>query len=118
MDPPAYSAAAASRSIHDLRTQIIANGTVLHPQSSSVLRDQTHIELIVAKIHMDVPIHTPYSERQRYADLAADVGKHYAVLLVRNHSKRDVNIIFKSSPYATVEEALGEYERGMCRRSS
>ncbi|KAK3109365.1 hypothetical protein LTR53_017458, partial [Teratosphaeriaceae sp. CCFEE 6253] len=111
MDPPAY--APSGRTIHDLRSQIIANGTVLKPRGNSNQHTaDDHIELILAKIHTDAlpGLLLGSSEKQANAQAAAasgsNAGKHYAVLIVRSYSKRDIRIMIKGLPKDTVEEAL------------
>ena len=106
-DPPAY-AKNTSRSITDLRNQILANGKTLKPLNHESL------ELIVAKIHSDGPnaAASSSSDNKVYAELAAatasNPGKHYAVLLIRSLSERKVRVVIKGLPRDTVEEALGK----------
>lgn len=52
MEPPAYSPpepARPHRSILDLRTQIIANGSIIRPRNEVHKASDDHVELIVAK---------------------------------------------------------------------
>ncbi|KAK5726283.1 hypothetical protein LTR17_012903 [Elasticomyces elasticus] len=121
MNPPAYS---PGRTIHDLRVQIIANGTILKPRADPNRAADNHIELIMAKWHSNAPsVISPvlekqkhFSEKQRPASTtttstlpessSATDGKHYAVLIVRSYSKQDIRILIKGEPKDTIEEAL------------
>ena len=138
-EPPSYdstAAAAASkhRSIHDLRTQIIANGSVMKPRYNSERPSDDHIELIVAKTptfsstqsFQQAARNTHWSEKQALAmggdgagsfsaqtparptssTSSVQEGKHYAVLMRRSGGSKTVRIILQGEPKGTVEEAL------------
>ena len=114
MDPPAYVPSAPKRSIHDLRTQILANGAMLKPKQNANRPSDDHIELVIAK----TPDHSSAASMEKRtmtrggstfevaSSSAAHPGKHYAVLCQRSYSKQDVKIIIKGEPRDTAEEAL------------
>ncbi|KAK5683466.1 hypothetical protein LTS10_004999 [Elasticomyces elasticus] len=130
MNPPAYS---SGSTIHDLRVQIIANGTILKPRHDPSQAADNHIELITAKWHTNAPsIISPalekqkhFSEKQRPASTtiattlpessSATDGKHYAVLIVRSYRKQDIRMLIKGEPKDTIEEAL-EWSGCLMRR--
>ena len=117
MDPPAYSPATQRRSIHDLRSQIIANGSVIKPRSDTYKSALDYIELIVAKAPKQQRTTHFRDEKQAFktstdrpisassGSASTSSGKHYA-LLVRRSSGSDINIIVQGEPKDTVEEAL------------
>lgn len=138
MDPPSYDATAATaathrRSIHDLRTQIIANGSVMRPRLNHERPSDDHIELIVAKtpaftssqsqqaartthwtekqalaIASDgtKSLVTPNTDRSTSSTSTTHDGKHYAVLMRRSGGSKTVKIIMRGEPKDTVEDAL------------
>ncbi|KAI6892645.1 hypothetical protein KC334_g13268, partial [Hortaea werneckii] len=123
--PPAYT---PSRSIEGLRAQILANGSLLRPKDDSQTgrSSSDHIELVVAKLPAPASKSTaapsahfsnektnsiqqhPSSSGAIAAVTASSTGanKHYALLVKRTYSKKDVGIILKGEPRDSVEEAL------------
>ncbi|GAB1734917.1 hypothetical protein NU195Hw_g5106t1 [Hortaea werneckii] len=122
--PPAYT---PPRSIEGLRAQILANGSLLRPKSdphSSGRSSDDHIELVVAKLPATKSSATPgayyfnaktNSIQQHPSSSGAiaaanasatGANKHYALLVKRTYSKKDVGIILKGEPRDSVEEAL------------
>ncbi|KAI7239389.1 hypothetical protein KC330_g1918, partial [Hortaea werneckii] len=100
--PPAYT---PSRSIEGLRAQILANGSLLRPKDDSHTgrSSNDHIELVVAKL----PAPTSKSTATSSADASSTgANKHYALLVKRTYSKKDVGIILKGEARDSVEEAL------------
>ncbi|KAI7537705.1 hypothetical protein KC331_g10786 [Hortaea werneckii] len=100
--PPAYT---PSRSIEGLRAQILANGSLLRPKDDSHTgrSSNDHIELVVAKL--PTPAGKSTATPSTYAS-ATGANKHYALLVKRTYSKKDVGIILKGEPRDSVEEAL------------
>ncbi|RMY62788.1 hypothetical protein D0863_10843 [Hortaea werneckii] len=100
--PPAYT---PSRSIEGLRAQILANGSLLRPKDDSHTgrSSNDHIELVVAKL--PVPASKSTATASAYAS-STGANKHYALLVKRTYSKKDVGIILKGEPRDSVEEAL------------
>jgi len=101
MDPPSYSESSATlvttgtsarRSIQDIRTLILGNATVLKPRKNT-----EPVELIVAKRKLP----------QASAEEAARES-HYAFLVTRSATDKDIEILLKSKPQDTIEEALEE----------
>ncbi|RMY82658.1 hypothetical protein D0862_11944 [Hortaea werneckii] len=99
---PAYT---PSRSIEGLRAQILANGSLLRPKDDSSIgrSSNDHIELVVAKL--PAPTSKSTATPSAYASSTGS-DKHYALLVKRTYSKKDVGIILKSEPRDSVEEAL------------
>lgn len=100
--PPAYT---PPRSIEGLRAQILANGSLLRPKDDSHTgrSSNDHIELVVAKLP------SPASKSATAPSASASstgANKHYALLVKRTYSKKDVGIILKGEPRDSVEEAL------------
>ena len=94
--PPAYTPRASSpapsrRSVSDTRALILGNAAVLRPRKSK----EEDIELIVTK--------------KRGIQASAEeiaIEHHYAFLVSRKTGEYDINIIVKSPPRDTIEEAL------------
>ncbi|KAK4546929.1 hypothetical protein LTR36_001661 [Oleoguttula mirabilis] len=117
MDPPAYTstrAAVPHRSIQDLRSQILANGSIMKPRNNPERPSDDHLELVVAKVGgMGPPpgmsekqaVAAAYNQQPQASSSSAG-GKHYAILLQRSYTKKAVNIVVKGEPRDTVEEAL------------
>ncbi|KAI6824216.1 hypothetical protein KC340_g299 [Hortaea werneckii] len=101
--PPAYT---PSRSIEGLRAQILANGSLLRPKDDSHTgrSSNDHIELVVAKLPSPAGKSTA-TPSSAYAS-STGANKHYALLVKRTYSKKDVGIILKGEPRDSVEEAL------------
>jgi len=123
MDPPAYTAPSAAaptrshRSISDLRSQIIANTSVLHPSRNDERSRADHIEVVVARLpdpsapdsypdEKVVPRAQATTVIPAESSSAANAGKHYALLIRRSLSRTEVNIIFRCAPQDTTELAL------------
>lgn len=116
MDPPVYTPPASSsikRTIIDLRTQIIANASILRPNYNNDRPSDDHIELVVAKAPANAAVAYSSGEKRHshaYASASSSssepAGLHYAVLCKRSGAKKDVRIILKGERRATVEEAL------------
>lgn len=126
MEPPAYAPPEAtqpyhqSRSITDLRAQIIANASVIRPKNEVHKSSADHVELIVAltpvtkaapavqshmkAIHSQAGLNAP-TDLTTASSSSATQGKHYAVLIQRG-SGMSINIIKQGEPRDTVEEAL------------
>ncbi|KAI6835718.1 hypothetical protein KC332_g16406 [Hortaea werneckii] len=103
--PPAYTP--SPRSIEGLRAQILANGSLLRPKSDphhSGRSSGDHIELVVAKLTAAAA--TKPGAPAATASGAPTADKHYALLVQRTYSKKDVGIILKGEPRDSVEEAL------------
>ncbi|KAI6803185.1 hypothetical protein KC360_g639 [Hortaea werneckii] len=121
--PPAYT---PPRTIEGLRAQILANGSLLRPKDDSHTgrSSNDHIELVVAKLPATKSTATPsgyyFNEKtnsiQQHPSSsgaiaaasasATGANKHYALLVKRTYSKKDVGIILKGEPRDSVEEAL------------
>jgi len=124
MDPPAYASAeparpaAPHRSIHDLRSQILANGSILKPRSNRERASDDHLELVVAKLPAGAASMPGSSFGMSAKHALADInssaaassssatGQHYAVLVHRSYEKTYMKIVVKGQPKDTVEEAL------------
>lgn len=130
--PPTYAAAAGppKRSIQDLRTQIIAHGTVIRPEHDNQYGSEDHIEVLVAKTpaytSAQQASRTPHFNEKQSTAMKSDgtfdfqlrrqetgasassttvESKHYAVLITRSGGSK-IRIILKGEPKDTVEEAL------------
>ncbi|KAK5124665.1 hypothetical protein LTR85_001378 [Meristemomyces frigidus] len=110
--PPSYNPA---RSIQDLRAQILANGSIMKPRQNTERPSDDHLELVVAKYGAGPPSSAGMSEKQAAAaaynqqpsaSSSSTGGKHYAILLQRSYTKKDVRIVVKGEPRDTIEEAL------------
>ncbi|KAI7279389.1 hypothetical protein KC345_g5381 [Hortaea werneckii] len=104
--PPAYTP--SPRSIEGLRAQILANGSLLRPKSDphhSGRSSGDHIELVLAKLTAP-PAATKLGASAATASGPPTADKHYALLVQRTYSKKDVGIILKGKPRDSVEEAL------------
>lgn len=129
IDPPAYAHTTTTRqrTINDLRQQIIANGTILRPRFNDKQPADEHIEIVVAQIPSQSGIPTiTLNEKQATISktppaglsrpvandhvpnpaTSADTGRHYALLVRRSYTTKDLRIILKGEPRDTVEEAL------------
>nr|OQO32271.1 hypothetical protein B0A51_00519 [Rachicladosporium sp. CCFEE 5018] len=124
MEPPAYTAPSAAttptlRTINDLRSQIIANASILKPRNNEERSRADHIEVVVARLPSTTSIIPTWSPDVK-ADLRAqsqafskgrasatvNAGLHYALLTKRTTSKSEVQIILRGEAKPTIEEAL------------
>jgi len=102
MEPPAYSESSSSsnallenpprssthhRSIQDTRELILGNANIWRPRKTT-----EPIELVVA----------------RHKEETSSRESHYVFLVTRNPMEKDVEILLKSKPRDTIEEALDE----------
>ncbi|KAK3673473.1 hypothetical protein LTR78_006707 [Recurvomyces mirabilis] len=130
MDLPTYETAAASsssavitpqglpshftRTIQDLRTQIIANASCFKPKYNNDRAATDHLEIVVAKAPATMSIADEKEAVRAGAPQNVAIpfsqgsmaGKHYAVLVKRSSSDREVRIVIKGEPRDSVEQAL------------
>ncbi|KAK6404616.1 hypothetical protein LTR95_018848, partial [Oleoguttula sp. CCFEE 5521] len=124
MEPPAYTAPTAAptptlRTINDLRSQIIANASVLKPRHNEERSRADHIEVVVARLpstSSTLPTWVPDEKvdlrakseafSKARSSAAVNAGMHYALLTKRTTSKSEVQIILRGAAKPTIEEAL------------